>query len=119
MRIVNRKKFIARILEILIILGTIILTPLAINYANQLREYKALGGEYLIPLVGVVVLLIIETILEERKWENMGYQQIKELISDIDEFHNEAELREILQQILFICEDNLKNEPSTSDQTEK
>lgn len=33
----------------------------------------------------------------------MGYQQIKDLISDIDEFHNEAELREILQQILFIC----------------
>ncbi len=48
-----------------------------------------------------------------------GYQKIKDLISDIDEFHNEAELREILQQILFICEDNLKNEPSTSDQTEK
>lgn len=49
----------------------------------------------------------------------MGYQQIKELITDIDEFHNEHELREILQQILFICEDNLKNEPSTSNQTEK
>ena len=31
-----------------------------------------------------------------------GYQEIKDLISDIDEFHNEAELREILQQILFI-----------------
>lgn len=37
-----------------------------------------------------------------------GYQDIKDLIFDIDEFHNEAELREILQQILFICEDNLK-----------
>lgn len=48
-----------------------------------------------------------------------GYQKIKDLISDIDEFHNEAELRETLQQILFICEDNLKNEPSNSDQTEK
>lgn len=40
----------------------------------------------------------------------MGYQVIKELISDIDEFHNEAELREILQQILFICEENLEKE---------
>jgi hypothetical protein len=38
----------------------------------------------------------------------MGYQEIKDLISDIDKYHNEAELREILQQILFICEDNLK-----------
>ena len=28
-----------------------------------------------------------------------GYQDIKDLIFDIDEFHNEAELREILQQI--------------------
>lgn len=51
----------------------------------------------------------------------MGYQKIKDLISDIDEFHNEAELREILQQILFICKDNLnlKNELSTSVETEK
>lgn len=49
----------------------------------------------------------------------MGYQQIKDLISDIDQYHNEAELRETLQQILFICEDNLKNEPSTDSQIEK
>lgn len=48
-----------------------------------------------------------------------GYQEIKDLISDIDEFHNEVELREILQQILFICEDKLKNEPSTDNQIEK
>ena len=48
-----------------------------------------------------------------------GYQEIKDLISDIDEFHNEAELREILQQILFICEDNIKNEPSIDSQIEK
>ena len=47
----------------------------------------------------------------------MGYQEIKNLISDIDEFYTEAELREILQQILFICD--LKNEPSISDQTAK
>ncbi|MCI8655653.1 MAG: hypothetical protein HFJ48_07335 [Clostridia bacterium] len=46
----------------------------------------------------------------------MGYEKIKELISDVDGFHKKPELREILQQILFICEDNLKNEPSTSDQ---
>lgn len=48
-----------------------------------------------------------------------GYQEIKDLILDIDEFHNEAELRETLQQILFICEDKLKNEPSTDNQIEK
>ena len=50
----------------------------------------------------------------------MGYQKIKDLISDIDEFHNEAELREILQEILFICNDNInKKEPSISNQTKK
>lgn len=49
----------------------------------------------------------------------MGYQKIKDLISDIDEFHNEVELREILQEILFICEENLKNEPSIDSQIEK
>lgn len=49
----------------------------------------------------------------------MGYEKIKELISDIDEYHNEAELREILQQILFICEENIKKEPSTDNQIEK
>jgi hypothetical protein len=49
----------------------------------------------------------------------MGYQKIKDLISDIDEYHNEAELRETLQEILFICEENLKNEPSTDSQIEK
>lgn len=48
-----------------------------------------------------------------------GYQEIKDLISDIDEFHNEAELRKILQEILFICEDNIKNEPSIDSQIEK
>ncbi|MFR8144789.1 MAG: hypothetical protein ACLU84_06915 [Clostridia bacterium] len=72
MRIVNKKKFRTRILEILVIIGTIILTPLAINYANQLREYEAFGGEYLIPLVGLVVILVIETILEESKNEKYG-----------------------------------------------
>lgn len=50
-----------------------------------------------------------------------GYKKIKDLISDIDKFHNEAELREILQEILFICEDNIniKNEPSNDSQIEK
>lgn len=61
--------------------------------------------------------------LLNRKGEDSmkGYEDIKDIISDIDEFHNEAELREILQQILIICEDNIsiKNEPSTSVTTEK
>ena len=62
----------------------------------------------------------IKNLIFRMKGENMGYQKIKDLISDIDEFHNEAELREILQEILFICNDNInKKEPSISNQTEK
>lgn len=48
----------------------------------------------------------------------MGYQEIKDMILDIDEFYSEAELREILQQIVFICDRNIKEELSNSDQTE-
>ena len=56
----------------------------------------------------------IKNLTSKMKGENMGYQKIK------DEFHNEAELREILQEILFICNDNInKKEPSISNQTEK
>ena len=62
----------------------------------------------------------IKNLTSKMKGENMGYQKIKDIISDIDEFHNEAELREILQEILFICNDNInKKEPSISNQTEK
>lgn len=65
MKIVNKKKFVVRILEILVIIGTIILTILSINYANKLRGYPAYGGEYLIPVLGLLVVLVIETIYEE------------------------------------------------------
>lgn len=65
MKIVNKGKFISRIIELLIIVGTIIITPMAINYANVWRGYKGYGGEYLIPILGLVLIMIVETILEE------------------------------------------------------
>ena len=68
----------------------------------------------------IITLATMQYKLKQLKGENMGYQKIKDLISDIDEFHNESELREILQEILFICNDNInKKEPSISNQTEK
>lgn len=69
----------------------------------------------------IITLAKMKNNIKELKGvKNMsGYKKIKALISDIDEFHNEAELREILQEILFICEDNIKNEPSTDSQIEK
>lgn len=67
MKIINRKKFIVRIIEIVIIIATIILTILAINYATKLRGYIAYGGEYLIPILGLLLVLNIETKYEENK----------------------------------------------------
>jgi hypothetical protein len=65
MRIVNKKKFITRILDLIVIIGTSILTPITINYANNLRGHQAYGGEYLIPVLGLAIIMILETIFEE------------------------------------------------------
>ena len=73
MQRVDKKKFIVRTIETAIILITIIITPIAIIYANKVRGHIAYGGEWLIPVLGLIVILIIETIYEEsevRKNEN-------------------------------------------------
>lgn len=72
MKIVNKKKFLVRILEIAVIIGTIILTILAINYANKIRGHIAYGGEYLIPIGGLLIILVIETIYEESENKKRG-----------------------------------------------
>ncbi len=65
MKRINKAKLIIRILELLTIIGTIILMPIAIKYATATRGYKAVGGEYLLPILALVIVLILETILEE------------------------------------------------------
>lgn len=62
---INKAKFICRILDLIVIISSIILTPKAIEYARSWRGYEAVGGEYLIPLLGLVIVMIIETILEQ------------------------------------------------------
>lgn len=72
---INIKKFIARISELIVIVGSIILTPMAIEYANNWRGYKAFGGEYLIPVLGLLIAMVIESIYEEsekNKKKNKG-----------------------------------------------
>ena len=61
------KKLVCRILEISIIITTIIITIIAINYATKLRGYIAYGGEYLIPILGLLLVLNIETKYEENE----------------------------------------------------
>ena len=70
---INKKKFIVRTIELLVIIATIILTIKAIGYATLIRGYKGYGGEYLIPILGLIIVLVLETILEEsenKKHEN-------------------------------------------------
>lgn len=61
------KKIILRIVEILIIIATIVITIKSIQYANATRGYKAYGGEYLIPFLGLFALLGIEEYLGKEK----------------------------------------------------
>lgn len=72
MIIKNKKKFLVRILELLIIISTIILTILAINYTNQIRGHQAIGGEYLIPILGLIILMVIEDIYQESEKKRGG-----------------------------------------------
>lgn len=72
MQIGNKKKFIARVIEIIIFILSIILTPIAIIYANKIRGHTAYGGEWLIPIFGLLIILFLEEYLgnEEKKNEN-------------------------------------------------
>ena len=58
------KIFIARLLEITTIILTIVLTIKSIKYATEIRGYDAVGGEYLIPIFGLMILYVIESIIE-------------------------------------------------------
>lgn len=66
MKITNKRKMIFRIIEILIIIATICLTKYSINWANEARGYVANGGEYLIPILGLALLLILEEKTNEK-----------------------------------------------------
>lgn len=67
MKIVNIKKLIARILELLVIIGSIVIMPVAINYANEIRGHVAYGGEYLLPVLGLLIVMGIETLLDTQE----------------------------------------------------
>lgn len=72
MKIVNKKKFIIRIIELLVIIATIILTIKAVQYATIIRGYKSYGGEYLLPILGLIIVLVLESILEESENKKHG-----------------------------------------------
>ena len=74
---INKKKLIVRIIELIIIVVTIIVTLMAIKYATEVRGYKAFGGEYLIPIISLLAIMVIEDIYQEsekkkKRKVNMG-----------------------------------------------
>lgn len=76
MKVKDKRKFISRILELISILASFIITSVAINYVTSLRGYEAVGGEFLIPILGLVVAMIIETAYEETR-NNRGEKHTK------------------------------------------
>lgn len=54
-----------RIIQILIIMITIIVTKWAIDYTTTRRGYEAIGGEYTILIFGLLSVLIIEDVYQE------------------------------------------------------
>ncbi len=72
LRIKNKKKLIVRIIELLVIIATIILTIISINYATKLRGHKAYGGEYCIPILGCISIMIIEELYQESENKKKG-----------------------------------------------
>lgn len=75
MKKINKKKFIVRIIELLVIIATIILTIKSIAYANAIRGYKGYGGEYLVPVFGLLIILILEDWLQESKKNNPKHKK--------------------------------------------
>ena len=65
MKIVNKKEFLVRFIELIVIVLTIIITVVSIKYANKIRGYRAIGGEYLIPIIGLIILLAIEELYQK------------------------------------------------------
>ena len=57
-------KIKTRIMEFITIILTIAITILGIKYAYLERGYLAQGGEYLIPIFGLLVLILLEDIKE-------------------------------------------------------
>ena len=132
MKIINRKKFIVRIIELFTIIGTLIITPIAINYATKLRGYIAQGGEYLIPILALLLIIVAETILEETiRLKDQEIYDVKtsvaEVLEEIHELNEKNEDEVLRRKIAELCTntryelliDETKNRTTTADQSNK
>lgn len=74
-RIIDKTKFIVRIIELIVVIVTIVLTVVSIKYANTMRDSKGYGGECLIPLIGFTIVLVVDdtyTEYEKQKKNKKG-----------------------------------------------
>lgn len=55
-----KKRILKRLIESGVVIGTIKLTQLAIISAQEFRGSKQYGGEWLIPIIGLFILLLME-----------------------------------------------------------
>lgn len=55
-----KKRILKRLIESSVVVGTIKLTQLAIISAQEFRGTKQYGGEWLIPIIGLFILIMIE-----------------------------------------------------------
>lgn len=55
-----KKRIIKRLIESGVVVGTIKLTQLAIISAQEFRGSKQYGAEWLIPIIGLFILLLME-----------------------------------------------------------
>ena len=59
-----KKKVAVRTMQAVVIIASVILTKVAINYTYTLRGYDAVGGEYFVPILGLFVVWIIEELYQ-------------------------------------------------------
>lgn len=55
-----KKRILKRLIEAGVFVTTIKLTQIAIVYADNFRGEKQYGSEYLIPIIGLFILLLME-----------------------------------------------------------
>lgn len=105
-----------RILETIILIVSIIITPIVVNFANELRGYKAFGSEYLIPIFGLLTVFSIETVIDIKNELKKGgivmQEKQTELLNrcNMRRLEQQFENEDIAKEVLLLAKDRPKEE---------
>lgn len=100
-----------RILEAIILIVSIIITPIVVNYANELRGYETFGSEYLIPVFGLLTVFLIETVLDIKNELKKGgldmLEKQTELLNrcNMRRLEQQFENEDIAKEVLLLAKD--------------